>query len=81
MPNYHGARVFASDLNSNEMVKYSRYGFDAYLSYCERKQVYKVKKVYDSDLWVLSPGVSKDNEIVLKAIEKGIPIVGEIEFC
>ena len=80
LANYHGARVFASDLNSNEMV--NAHAMDLMHTYhIASESGLQSEKVYDSDLWVLSPGISKDNEIVLKAIEKGIPIVGEIEFA
>ena len=80
LANYHGARVFASDLNSNEMV--NAHAMDLMHTYHIASETgLQSEKVYDSDLWVLSPGISKDNEIVLKAIEKGIPIVGEIEFA
>ena len=39
------------------------------------------EKIYNADLWVLSPGVPKNEDIVIKAQEKNIPIVGEIEFA
>ena len=37
-------------------------------------------KIYDADLWVLSPGIPQDAAMVLTAKEKGIPVVSEIEF-
>ena len=38
-------------------------------------------KIYDSDLWIISPGVSTDSKIVNEAFNKNIPIVSEIEFA
>jgi UDP-N-acetylmuramoylalanine--D-glutamate ligase len=37
-------------------------------------------KIYDADLWVLSPGIPQDAAMVFTAKEKGIPVVSEIEF-
>ncbi len=38
-------------------------------------------QIYEADLWVISPGISQDSEIIAKAKEKNIPIVSEIEFA
>jgi len=37
-------------------------------------------KIYDAELWVLSPGIPQDASMVLTAKEKNIPVVSEIEF-
>ncbi len=37
--------------------------------------------IYDSNLWVVSPGIDKNSKIVKKAKKLNIPIVGEIEFA
>ena len=37
--------------------------------------------VYEADCWVISPGVPNDINIINKAIELNIPIIGEIEFA
>ena len=80
LANYHGARVFASDSKSSEII--NTHAMDLMHTYHIASETgIQSEKIYDSDLWILSPGVSKDNDIVLKAIEKGIPIVGEIEFA
>jgi len=39
------------------------------------------EKILDSDLIILSPGVRMDHEIVKKAVQKAIPVIGEIEFA
>tara|TARA_B100000315_G_scaffold62791_1_gene56996 strand:- start:6962 stop:8344 length:1383 start_codon:yes stop_codon:yes gene_type:complete len=39
------------------------------------------EKVHDADLMVISPGVPQDADIILTAINKGLPVVTEIEFA
>ncbi len=41
----------------------------------------KHEKIFNSDLIIVSPGVPLYSEVVKKAIEKGIEIIGEIEFA
>ncbi len=41
----------------------------------------KHEKIFDSDLIVLSPGVPLDSEAVRNAENKGLEIIGEIEFA
>ena len=38
-------------------------------------------KIYNSDLWILSPGIPSNINIIKNAIDKGIKIVSEIEFA
>ena len=38
-------------------------------------------QVYDADLWIISPGIPQDSELVQKGHHKGISIVSEIEFA
>ena len=38
-------------------------------------------KIYNSQLWILSPGVMLPKEIILKAKSKDILIISEIEFA
>ena len=37
-------------------------------------------QVYDADLWIISPGIAQDSELVQKAQSKDITIISEIEF-
>ena len=37
--------------------------------------------IYDADLWIISPGIAQDSELVQKAQSNDIPIVSEIEFA
>lgn len=38
-------------------------------------------RIFEADLWVLSPGVPKEATVVQKALQNNIPVVGEIEFA
>ena len=38
-------------------------------------------KIYDADLWIISPGIAQDSELVQKAQSNDITIVSEIEFA
>ena len=38
-------------------------------------------QIYAADLWIISPGIAQDSELVQKAQSYGIPIVSEIEFA
>lgn len=38
-------------------------------------------EIYNTDLWVISPGVPKNAEIIYKATQLNIPIVSEMEFA
>ena len=38
-------------------------------------------QIYDADLWIISPGIAQDSELVQKAQSNDIPIVSEIEFA
>ena len=80
LADYHGARVFASDLRSNEMI--NTHAMDLmHKHHIPSETGIQSDKIYDADLWVVSPGISKNSDIISKAIEIGIPIVGEIEFA
>ena len=37
-------------------------------------------QIYDADLWIISPGIAQDSELVQKAQSNDIPIISEIEF-
>tara|TARA_S200000501_G_scaffold378888_1_gene444600 strand:- start:25930 stop:27306 length:1377 start_codon:yes stop_codon:yes gene_type:complete len=79
LAHYLGARVFASDLNTgiasnvaaNELFN---------LGIGIETGVHS-NRVYDSDLCVVSPGIPKNSKIITAVLDRGIPIVGEIEFA
>ena len=38
-------------------------------------------QIYDADLWIISPGIAQDSELIQKGQYKDISIVSEIEFA
>ncbi len=79
LADYLGANVFISDGgNSEDTIKrmdgLKADGFTVEISGHSQK-------IYDADLWILSPGIAQDAAIVLNAKKKGIPVVSEIEFA
>jgi len=80
LANHLGARVFASDSGSSKQI--SAHAMDLmHFHHIASETGLHSEKIYDADLWVLSPGVPKNEDIVIIAQEKNIPIVGEIEFA
>ena len=74
-----GAHVFFSDASDSTIVKKAlnelqKYGIDGEING-------HTDKIYDADLWVISPGVPKNAEIIQNAQSKDIPIISEIEFA
>jgi UDP-N-acetylmuramoylalanine--D-glutamate ligase len=74
-----GAHVFFSDASDLTIVKKAfnelqKYEIDGEING-------HTDKIYDADLWVISPGVPKNAEIIQNAQSKDIPIVSEIEFA
>ncbi|MCH8046856.1 MAG: UDP-N-acetylmuramoyl-L-alanine--D-glutamate ligase, partial [Planctomycetes bacterium] len=72
----HGAKVFLSDKRVNDEIKKE----------CERLQtkgltyelgVHSKKNIVNQDLLVVSPGVNLENQVVIEAEKKGVPVVGE----
>ena len=79
LAHYAGARVFVSDpgtsldinMRADEMMQMN----------ISVETGMHSDRINEADLWIVSPGVPKDADIILKAQEKNIPIVGEIEFA
>ena len=80
LANHLGAIVFASDLNSNEEVisNAMQLMHDYHIS---TETGLHSERIYDSDLWIISPGVSIASKIIIAASKKNIPIISEIEFA
>ena len=76
---HHGAHVFITDSISSELYRHTLN--ELKLLNISGEEGGHTDRIYNSDLIVLSPGVPKDSLIVTKAIERGIPVVGEIEFA
>ena len=80
LANHLGAIVFASDASMDERV--CAHSMELmHTHHIASETGIHSDKIYDADLWIISPGIPKDSEIVLKAAQKRIPIVGEIEFA
>ena len=80
LANHLGARGFASDPGTSEKV-YSHAMDLMHSHHIASETGIHSDKIYDADLWIISPGVPKNSDIVKKANDKNIPIVGEIEFA
>ena len=80
LANHLGARVFASDSGFSKRI--SAHAMELMNSHHIASETgLHSEKIFDADLWVISPGVPKNADIVIKAQETNIPIVGEIEFA
>ena len=80
LANHLGARVFASDSSSGEIV--CSHSMELMHSHHIASETgIHSDKIYDADLWVISPGISKNSDIVKRASQIGIPVVSEIEFA
>ncbi|MBT3478855.1 MAG: UDP-N-acetylmuramoyl-L-alanine--D-glutamate ligase [Candidatus Marinimicrobia bacterium] len=76
---YLGANMFISDGGSTDTMVESGKKLEAFGIQIETGG--HTEKIYNTDLWVVSPGIAQDAEIVLNAKAKSIPIVSEIEFA
>ena len=79
LANYLGARVFASDPSSEFHIS------DAALNllhhHIASETGIQSDKLYDADLWIISPGVPSDAPLLKKANSLRIPTAGEIVFA
>ena len=79
LANHLGACVFASDSSDNYHICDN--AMILLEHYIASETGLHSDKIYDSDLWIISPGIPKNSLIVQNAQEIGIPIVSEIEFA
>ena len=79
LANYLGARVFASDIGNSKAI--STNAMDLMNNHIASETGIHSDKIFDADIWIVSPGIPKDSEIILKALDKNILIVSEIEFA
>ena len=80
LASYLGAKVFISDSSPSFFVANTSSEL-VYQHHIAVESGIQTNKIYDADLWIISPGVPKNSDIIVKAKEKNIPIVGEIEFA
>ena len=74
-----GANIFISDNNKDEIVCQNYEKLKKAGMQCEIGG--HTDKIYDADLWIVSPGIPKDANVIKKAIKLKIPIISEIEFA
>ena len=75
----NGKKVFLSELNADKIDDITKNNLTS--KNIEFEIGEHSEKVFDSSLWVLSPGVPSDLDFVLKAKEMGILVISEIEFA
>ena len=75
----NGANVFVSDIIENEITKKNYQELTENNINCEIGK--HTDQIFESDLWVISPGVPKNIKIIKKAESLDIQIMGEIEFA
>ena len=80
LANHLGAIVYASDSGSSGEITSNAKEL-MHQHHIALETGIHSSKIYDSDLWIISPGVSTDSKIVNEAFNKNIPIVSEIEFA
>ena len=74
-----GATIFISDNNKDEIVFQNYEKLKKAGMQCEIGG--HTDKIYESDLWIISPGIPKNANVIKKAIKLKIPIISEIEFA
>ncbi len=70
---------FVSDMSATEKVRESISVIEAEGIECEFGK--HSDKIYDADLFVISPGVPSDAPVIIEAQKKNIKIVSELEFA
>jgi len=79
LANFLGAKVFASDKSKKDNVLYNSMELMTVHHIANETGLHS-DRIYDADLWIVSPGISKNEDIIRKAENLKIPIIGEIEF-
>ena len=80
LANHMGAIVFGSDLSTkNDIISNS---WDLmHTHHIATETGINSQKIFQSELWIVSPGIAKNSKIIKSAQVQNIPIVGEIEFA
>jgi len=77
----NGADVYVSDIKGMDELKKEYVDKLKYLGCHIKAGGYDEKTILDSDILVLSPGVSSDLDVVKKAKECGVEVIAEIELA
>ena len=82
-----GAALLAKKLGANVLISDSNKIIEKMFNQKARNMGIEIEtgghtnKIYNSDLWILSPGIPSNINIIKNAIDQGIKIVSEIEFA
>ena len=76
---FFNAKVHVSDKENSKIIKIYKKELEELGAVVEAGEY--SDKIYNSQLWILSPGVIMPKEIILKAKSKDILIISEIEFA
>ena len=79
LANYLGASVFVSEAISNSDLKEKSNYLESIGIEVEIGN--HSDKIFDSKLWILSPGIPQNSSILNEAKSKGIQLISEIEFA
>jgi UDP-N-acetylmuramoylalanine--D-glutamate ligase len=79
LANFMGANVFISEINktkanTEKLNNFISLGMDGEIGFHS-------DKIFAADLWIVSPGISQDSEIITDAKNRNIQICSEVEFA
>ncbi|MFL2983550.1 MAG: UDP-N-acetylmuramoyl-L-alanine--D-glutamate ligase [Candidatus Neomarinimicrobiota bacterium] len=80
LANYLGAKVFATDNGVKKAIHHNAMNLMHKYHIPVETGIHS-ERIYDADLWVVSPGIPKKSKVILRAKNKKIPIVSEVEFA
>ena len=72
---------FRDESDTNSYIKKNVYAQPQIIIYVYGTDDASIIKIFNSDLWVISPGVPQDAPILRKASKMNIDIISEIEFA
>jgi len=79
LANYLGSKVFISDNSASNSVKQN---LESLKSIGIKGEIGgNTDRIFNTKLMVISPGVAADSKVVLGAKDRGIKVIGEIEFA
>ena len=79
LASYLGAKVFISDSSSSFSVANTSSEL-VYQHHIAVESGIQTNKIYDADLWIISPGVPKNSDIIVKAKEKIFQLLGRLNL-
>ena len=80
LANHLGAIVYASDSGLSEEITSNAVELMHQHHIASETGIHS-SKIYQADLWIVSPGVYADSKIVNEAFNLSIPVVSEVEFA